>query len=70
MDFVILSHANLLLFLAHQIAKNNGVIRTDSPVNDLVMHQDTVTGVQLEDFQELMAKHVVIAANLGGAKRY
>lgn len=55
--------------LAHHITKNNGVIRTNSPVKNLVMHQDTVTGVQLEDGQELTAKHVVIAANLGGAKK-
>lgn len=55
--------------IARQITKNNGVIRTDAPVKNLVMHQDTVTGVQLEDGQELMAKHVIIAANLGGAKK-
>ncbi|MDN4493695.1 hydroxysqualene dehydroxylase [Ureibacillus aquaedulcis] len=55
--------------LAKQIIKNKGTVRTDTKVTELIMNQGKVGGVKLEGGSEIMAKHVVVAANLGGAQK-
>lgn len=55
--------------LAEQITKNDGLIKTGSKVSRLIIDEGIVRGVKLDDGNEIMAKHVVIAANLGGAKQ-
>lgn len=55
--------------LAEQITKNDGIIKTGSKVSRLIMDEGIVRGVKLDDGNEIMAKYVVIAANLGGAKQ-
>lgn len=54
--------------IASRIIQNKGTIRTGAKVKRLLMEQAVVKGVEMEDGTELTAKHVLVAANLGGAK--
>jgi len=58
----------LAMPIANQIIKNKGIVKTDSKVEQLIIDEGAVRGVRLEGGYRIMAKNVVVAANLGGAK--
>lgn len=55
--------------IANKIQEYGGIVRTESHVDKLVMENDVVKGVALKDGTILQADTVVVAADLGSAKR-
>ncbi|MEK9199974.1 FAD-dependent oxidoreductase [Ureibacillus sp. 179-F W5.1 NHS] len=55
--------------IAHYIEGKKGIIQTNAKVHNLIVESTGVRGVILEDGSRYEAKHVILAADLGGAKK-
>ncbi|MBD8027664.1 FAD-dependent oxidoreductase [Ureibacillus sp. Re31] len=55
--------------IANYIEGKKGTIQTNAKVQNLIVDEGNVQGVELEDGSRFHAKHVILATDLGGAKK-
>ncbi len=56
--------------IANYIEGKKGTIQTNAQVQNLIVDEGNVQGVELEDGSRFHAKHVILATDLGGAKKF